>query len=380
MGERLVIGVMTGTSLDGVDCAAIRVEGEALAMRARHESGISGGLGPARGPLREAMLAGVIDVERFLAARLAYSEAVADSVELLVREVGQTPALVAVHGQTVFHRPPLSWQVLDPWVVARRVGCAVVHDLRGADLASGGEGAPITPLADWVLFRSAEADRAIVNLGGFCNVTVLRRGVEAASVEGFDVCACNHVMDAAARAALGAPVDRGGEAALRGEADARAGEELGEVLRVQRSGRRSLGSGDEACSVVEEWRGRLGPEDLLATAAEVVGRTIGEAIADRAGGAVAHVAGGGAHNAALVGAIGRALGGDRGGGAPVRGLDALGVPGAYREAACMGVLGALAADGVGVTVPGVTGAREPLPLGGSWVNARPMPGGTEGGA
>ena len=110
--------------------------------------------------------------------------------------------LVVAHGQTVFHAPPASWQLLNAAPIARAVRAPVVFDLRQADLAAGGQGAPITPLADWIMLRAhgpAAAGRAIVNLGGFCNVTILPSGAGPEGVRGMDVCPCNHLLDGVAR-------------------------------------------------------------------------------------------------------------------------------------------------------------------------------------
>src|SRR6185436_14618647 len=133
--------------------------------------------------------------------------------ELHARAVAKAAAgcrldLIAAHGQTVFHAPPLSWQMLNPWPLVRDLQTSVVFDLRGADLAHGGQGAPITPLADWVLFRSNSRTRAVVNLGGFCNLTLLPPG-RPDMVRGFDVCACNQLLDHIARGILQRPFDEG---------------------------------------------------------------------------------------------------------------------------------------------------------------------------
>lgn len=293
----------------------------------------------------------------------------AEAVGALVDELG-TPDLVAVHGQTVFHAPPVSWQMVNPWPVRERAGCPVVSDLRGADLARGGQGAPITPMADWVMFRDSREARAVVNLGGFCNMTLLPAessgGVDGpGGVRGMDVCACNHVLDAAARAALGLDFDPGGENAGKAAAHDGAVAELTRVLADQSMSGRSLGTGDEAVAWVGRWRERLSASELLASCCAGLGEVIGAALRRGAGGAPDRVilAGGGALNATLAKCI--ALG--AGGGVAVVRSDALGVPVGMREAAQMAVLGALSMDGVGITIREVTGVRLPVPVAGQWI-------------
>ena len=371
--RRTVVGAMTGTSLDAIDVAVATIEGTGLGMRARLRRHRATDLGPLRDDLREAACGQPMTAQRFagLAGTLGcrYEAAIAAATE-----TAGPIALIAVHGQTVFHRPPFSWQLIDPTRIARRFGCPVVSDLRQADLAAGGEGAPITPLADWVLFR-AEGEtpraRAIVNLGGFCNVTVLKKesheatkqrseeGERPAGVSGFDVCACNQVLDAVARAVLGTRFDEDGQAARRGRAVADAADPLHRLLREQRLGARSLGTGDEALGWVQTHRGAVAPADLAASAVAAVARCIGDSLDDAAVDEV-YVAGGGARNPALVEAL---AGHCR---APVARCDRLGVAVEARESLAMAVLGALSADGVAITLPSVTGCHDPAPVAGRW--------------
>lgn len=356
---RRALGTMTGTSADGIDVAVVRIEGEGLSMRAAYEGGWSTPLGAQGARVRE--LAGGALVSAGAMAELAHELALAHA-ELIATaraEVGNLD-LCAVHGQTVFHRPPVSWQLVNPWPIARAAGCPTVFDLRGADLSAGGQGAPITPIADWVLFRDAARTRAIVNLGGFCNITVVPAGGAGslAGVIGFDVCVCNQLLDAVAREALGVPFDDGGVAALGGTADARACGDLRRVLLAQRSAGRSLGTGDEAFAWIGTWKNRVSPADLAASAAEAIGAVIAEAASDAQ---EVVVAGGGTRHAGVVGAIARGVGHR-----PKTTWD-LGVPAEYREAAEMAVLGALCADGVPITLPRVTGVSDPAPIAGAWV-------------
>ncbi len=361
---RLVVGVMSGTSLDGIDAAAATVTGRGLGLQAailRHEWI---GLGETASGLRRAASGDPMTAAEFAGLGMAIGARYAEAIERVA--VTGRPDLISLHGQTVCHRPPLSWQIINPAPVAARFGCPVVYDLRQADVAAGGQGAPITPIADWILFRDADRRRAVVNLGGYCNVTILPRGGDAdaiggiKNIMGFDVCACNQVLDEVARRALDAPYDEGGRAATSGTAQAPAVEALRSALETQRAAARSLGSGDEARHWVEAWRARLAPNDLAASAVEAIARTIAASLAAlELDDAV--LAGGGVRHGALVSALSRHVA------RPLRRSDDLGVPAAAREALAMAVLGALCADGVPITLPQVTGCRAPAPLAGAWL-------------
>lgn len=371
-GERLLFGCMTGTSIDALDACAVAARGHGLSMSVRVLGGVSRPLGNLAEGLRRMAEGGAVTAGEVSRLALAFGELHAEACDELAERYGG-PELVAVHGQTVFHAPPLSWQMVNPWPVAERLGCAVVSDLRGADLARGGQGAPITPIADWVMFRSAHERRAVVNLGGFCNITLLGRdaGLEGGGPEvgGRDVCACNHLLDGAARAGLGLDFDPSGENALRGRADPTASDELAALLSAQSGAKRSLGTGDESRAWIEKWAKALGGEDLVASAVDALGRVIARAATEgtSAGGEpVGRVilAGGGAMNRALVAAISRGCEG------VVQTSEALGVGVSLREAAQMAVLGALSRDGVAITLPTVTGVRAPAPIAGLWTRER----------
>ena len=366
---RTAVGVMTGTSLDAVDVAVASIEGTGLDMTVSLSRHGSLALGPIADRLRE------VTAGRALSAR-GFSELAADLgdhyVQAIKHVAGSDEAfhLIAVHGQTVYHGPPLSWQLMNPSSIAVRFGAPVVCDLRQVDIACGGQGAPITPLADWVLFRDADRPRVIVNLGGFCNVTVLRAGGRPDDLEAFDVCVCNQVLDAVARATLGRPYDDRGSAATRGSAEHEAVTELRSILDQQRLAGRSLGTDDEATawsSWLDRHSARLVPDDLAASATAAVAATIAAAIHDHDPGQVI-VAGGGAQNEAVLANLRSSIA------AEFLLADDLGVPVQFREALAMAVLGALAWDGVPVTVPAVTGATRALAGGLWWLPGGPTSG------
>ena len=356
---RLVAGCMTGTSIDGLDVALVAIEGAGLALRPCFLRGLSHELGPvaeglralaAQRPLSAGAIAGVM--HDFALVHLAALRELAGSDRL---------DLVAVHGQTVFHAAPRSWQLFQPAPVAHGLGVTVVHDLRAADLARGGQGAPITPLADWIGLRDASERRVVVNLGGFCNLTVLPAGGGLEAIAGGDVCACNQVLDHIARSLLGRPFDGDGAIAASAAADPAGVAELLIALRGQVAARRSLGTGDELAAAVDALGRRLPAAVVAATACRAIAEAIATAAAEGGRPQRVLLAGGGLRNRALHAALITAC-------APaiVAATDQHGVPAAYREAYAMAVLGALAQDRVAITLPQVTGVAGPAPLAGCW--------------
>lgn len=363
---RLAVGCMTGTSIDSIDAALVEISGRGLDMTARFIRGASAPLGDLVPRLRRLaqqhpMTAGEIaTLSRDFS--LAHIPVIRDAL------AGARPDLICIHGQTVFHQPPISWQMLTPAVIAHAVRAPVVFDLRAADLAAGGQGAPITPIADWVLFRHWADRLALINLGGFSNYTAWSTPAQRADaadpapqnfpdIFGGDLCVCNQLLDMLARERLGRGYDEGGRIAATGSPDAAAMAELVSLLETQRCAGRSLGTGDELAS----WASRhssLPTPVILRTACEAIAESI---IAGVKPEFPLLVGGGGVHNAALLDALAR---GCRHG---VHPTDAAGVPVAYREAACFAVLGALCQDRIPISIPRITGVPDPAPIAGAWV-------------
>lgn len=337
---RRVVGCMSGTSLDGLDVALLEAEGQGLSLRARFLRGHSlplGELGDRLRSLAEQRPTTAGDV-----AAMAHDLALLHIKAISAVLGGEKPDLVCVHGQTVFHKPPLSWQLFSAAPVARAVGAPVIFDLRQADLAASGQGAPITPIADWVLFADPGAPGVVLNLGGFANFTEWDASGPS-SIRGGDVCACNQLLDALARTRLGQPYDMDGRVASGGTVDASTAAVLIDMLGAQGKGNRSLGTGDEmeACLGVLE---NLETPTALCTACEAIAQTIvGRVGPSRA----VLAAGGGVRNHALFTALRSRVG--------IRPTDEHGVPAPYREAACFAVLGSLCDDRTPITLQGITG-------------------------
>ena len=361
---RLVVGTMTGTSIDAIDVALVRITGRGLRVHAELVRYSSYELGELRQILRATANQAPMSARRFAKTALKFGHLHGNVIESLLYDADAGPPdFVCVHGQTVFHRPPYSLQLVNPAVIASRLNCPVVTDLRQADLAAGGQGAPITPLADWILFRSPDVPRAVINLGGFCNITLLPASDDESSIQkirGFDVCACNQLLDAVSRATTGEPFDRDGQNATSGIADESLRTSLEQLLRWQRDKRGSLGTQDDIRPWVSQHADLCDGSTLAATAVQATAKVIAEAL-EHCNVKEVYLAGGGTHNLALVSELMSALDGTS-----VSPLDKLGVPVGAREAVCMAVLGALCADGVPITLKQVTHAIENPGVAGTW--------------
>ena len=382
----LVAGVLSGTSADGIDvalcrirlsgpgarprvvgaevvrCETVRMEPD-LAARVR---GVLEG-----GPLR---LADLATLDRDL------GRAFGSAAREVARRAGAGPlALVASHGQTVFHHdgdPALgkvTLQLGDGDHVAEAAGCAVASDFRTRDCAAGGEGAPLVVLVDEVLFGASPRPLAVLNLGGIANWTLLREGEPPV---GADAGPAGAVLDGLARALLQAPMDEDGRAAAAGRVVDRVLERLLEHPFLARPWPKTTGLDTFGAGFLGELingaRG-VSPEDLLATATRFVARAAaddlflrGPELATCASLHVA-VAGGGARNGTLIGMLEEELEARaRAGGARLASFgasDSLGVPADFREGMAFAVLGARLAVGEASTHPAVTGARAGRVLG-----------------
>ena len=373
---RFALGFMTGTSMDGIDAAAIRSLGrgddlDVEIVRHVHRpwpENLGGLRSFAHGAARTAAEIGRLARD----FGVLHAEMIRDAFDDLDLD------LVAVHGQTVHHAPPTSWQLIDPWPILEAAGCPVVSDLRSADLLAGGEGAPITPKADAILLRRQlrpASTLAVVNLGGFANATVLP-GPDPTAAIGFDCCPCNHLLDAASRVGLGRPYDDGGRLTVTGTVDADLVESLLPRLNTLLDDARSGGDGDDAIDVVEGLaetaRAGNGVPDLLASLAHVIATVVMGGVRTRI---QRHglpplervlLAGGGVHNAGLRDAFGELASWEP---APPRiePIDVTGVPAEAREAVDMAILGLLARDGLDTTTRRSTGRRDAMPATGSWI-------------
>jgi len=361
MAQRLIVGCMTGTSLDAIDAALVRVDGEGLdidieVVRTRSEPLKS--LGRLLRPI-------IAQRRRPIGDAVRYAHMIGVSTMLLVRDLldGEPADLIAVHGETVYHETGCTSQLINPHPIVSELRAPVAYDFRRADLAAGGQGAPITPIADHILYRDAGETRAIVNLGGYANYTWLpptQQTGEGAltSIRGGDICACNHILNYVARRWLKKRYDKGGKAAANGIVHPEAEQFLAMLLNTQSGGGRALGTGDESTDWARTFQHHCNGEDLAATACSVIGQIIATVVrdADRI-----ILAGGSALNETLVDSITANTRGE------IHRSDDFGVPAQFREAVAMAILGSLALDRIPYTLPQITGRAPGRPVGPSWV-------------
>lgn len=376
--ERIVAGCMTGTSLDGLDAALVRITGTGLEMKAELLGHVAVDLpGELRSTLMSLASGQAAEPITYMRAARALGELHADGIEQLLAGGWHPPGtaidFVTAHGQTIWHAPkdedgPKSWQLFDPWPIVKRLKLPVCYDLRQADLIAGGEGAPLTPIADWVMYR--EQGDMVANLGGVFNASVWRHSDSRPDgpvldgdppLEGTDVCHCNLLLDGLAQWKIAEPYDRDGAVASKGNYIESLHLAIANYYRDATFHDRSLGREnlllDEVKALVESYPG-LGAADVLCTAANYVAETIASWL-DAMGCRRLILAGGGVRNATLVKLIQQWVHQLSDGHAAVMLSDDLGIPCEAREAMGFAVLGALSQDGVPISLPQVTGAKDP---------------------
>ncbi len=361
----IAVGLMSGTSLDGVDAALVRLvprgrsyevdvidfqttpygEAERIALREV--------LPPHEGSTRA-----VARLHRMLGQTFA---------QAALNVAGKTAVdFVASHGQTIFHDgdAQTTLQVGDPFVIRQTVGSTVCYDFRSADCAAGGHGAPLVPYVDALLLASDSEDRVAVNIGGIANLTVIPRRSAPQDVVAYDSGPGNMLLDAfILRRTNGLErFDRDGKAALAGSAnravlDAMLADPYFSLAPPKTTGRERFGA-----QFLDEHRARLDAlslEDGAATLVALTAASLASAIdASSAAAARVFVSGGGARNPALLQELHRCLPDRR-----VEPSDVMNLRADAKEAVAFAILGYETLRGRAANVPRSTGAQGPAVLG-----------------
>src|SRR5437879_5667749 len=276
----IAIGMMSGTSVDGIDIAAVDIDGDEIKV-------ISTGHRDYDEALRKRILAAAsgeaLPASELAALHVAIGDAYAEAAVAFVPTLAAFPNVVAMHGQTVAHLPKrATLQLGDASRVALRTGVPTVADFRSANIAAGGEGAPLVPFADFVLFGS-RAPVALLNLGGIANLTLIPRA-EADRVTAFDTGPANILSDLIAQqAGMKNRFDEEGAGAARGRVDERA---LGWAFSHEYFAKRapkSTGREDFGKAFADELARRVTRnggtrDDALATAIALTARTVADGL------------------------------------------------------------------------------------------------------
>lgn len=385
----VVAGVMSGTSADGVDVALCKITpapNEEGAPRVKL-------LGHAGFSYSKAMRAAVLTTMNAKVASVADLSRLnwrlggiyADCVEKTAEKFGVKPGLVGCHGQTVYHQATAAkylgsdvrctWQMGEASVIAERLRMPVVSDFRPADMAAAGQGAPLVPMLDYVMFRSAKVNRVLQNLGGIGNLTAIPAGASVDGVMAFDTGPGNMVMDACVQQLYGKAFDRGGAIARQGRVIspviARVLEEkYFSAVPPKSCGREQFGAEFVSRFISLCRKANASDADVVATATALTAESVLHGYRRFVWvhlGATAPlaktefvVAGGGAKNASLMAMLRERL---QPLGVKVRLMDELGVPGQAKEAVAFALLAWLTWCGLPGNVPAATGAARPVVLG-----------------
>jgi anhydro-N-acetylmuramic acid kinase len=343
------IGLMSGTSLDGVDAAWLETDGERI-----------GAFGPTLTlPYDDRLRA---DLRRILdqAPNLdpddrRLQSAVARLTEYHVRAVaalGRPADLIGFHGQTILHQPDRrrTWQVGDATELARRTGIPVAHDFRSADVAAGGQGAPLAPVYHAALARDVAKPLAVLNIGGVANVSWIGAAGELVA---FDTGPGNGPLDDWIARRSGAAFDRDGAIARSGQIDTSVLNRLLADPYFSRLPPKSLDRLDFAASLATSRLEDLSPADGAATLVGFIAAAT--TLAPLPATPLRWlVTGGGRHNPAIMTALRARLG------VPVEPVEALGWDGDAIEAQCFGFLAARTRAGLPISFPGTTGVPRPM--------------------
>jgi anhydro-N-acetylmuramic acid kinase len=381
--SRSIIGLMSGTSADGVTAALTEITGTGPTAAVRL---LAHGTYPYSGEVSRRLFSlftpGASTVREVCEMNFVVGECFADAALMLLDEHGLGVSevdAVGSHGQTVWHQPnaePVggvgaasTLQIGEPAVISSRTGLPVVADFRKADMAAGGQGAPLTPYLDYVLHRHSTSSRVLQNIGGIANLTYIPASAAPGDVVAFDTGPGNMIIDAVAKHYTGGSHDVDGSLARRGVVHRRL---LSELLShpyyglgpPKTTGREVFGEHYTAEVIRRGKSMGLSPGDLAATATALTVETIAGSYERLLPGSVdeVYVSGGGARNPAIMEGLRARLS------VPVRDYSDLGFPGEAKESVLVALLANEHLMGTPCNLPSATGAREPAVLGSlTWV-------------
>lgn len=374
------VGLMSGTSADGIDAVVARLQGQGRGLRADLRAHVHV---PFRAKFRRQVLHACLHgtVPEICELNFALGERFAAAALAAIRRAGLNPSQITAigsHGQTMHHLPnarhPSTLQIGEPCVIAERSGITTVADFRARDMAAGGQGAPLVPYTDWALFTDDKRPRIIQNIGGIGNLTFLPPGAGVSNVLAFDTGPGNMIMDAVVTALTRGRLtyDRDGKLAATGKVSETL---LAECMRhpyIRRRPPKTTGREEFGEMFVREFLGsarklRLGNSALAATATAFTAESIADAyrrfVIPKLSLAELRrlqiiLGGGGAKNPTLRGMLAKRLGIGE-----ILTHDDFGIPDSAKEGLAFAILAHATLHGQPSNVIGSTGARRAVVLG-----------------
>jgi len=383
----IVAGVMSGTSADGVDVALCRISPVSDGTPRVKLIGHAGFAYPkaVRSAVLAAMDAKTISVAELSRLSWRLGELYASALAKAEAQFGVKAALVGCHGQTLYHQAVAAkylgasvrctWQTGETSVIAERLRVPVVSDFRPADLAAGGQGAPLVPMLDYVMFRSTKVSRVLQNLGGIGNLTAIPAGAGVNNLLAFDTGPGNMVIDACMSHLFGKAFDRGGAVARQGRVISSVverclREKYFSALPPKSCGREEFGAEYVSRFIAQCRKAGARDEDVVATATALTAESVADAYRRFAAKYLAQhaptekvefiVAGGGAKNPTLMAMMRRSL---EPLGARVRFVEELGISAQAKEGVAFALLAWLTWFGLPGNLPAATGASRGVVLG-----------------
>ena len=376
-----VIGLMSGTSVDGVDAALVEIQGHGLETQVEL-------LGFHSHPFETEVRDRIFDLFQPVTSRIdeicqmnfLIGEVFADAALSVIREAGlavEEVDLIGSHGQTVYHLPPQpeaqyipsTLQLGEPAVIAHRTGIPTIANFRVADLAAGGQGAPLVPYVDFLLFRQADRTVTLQNIGGISNVTLIPAGAAASDVLASDTGPGNMIIDSVMEILTDGEerYDDAGQFAAQGSV---CGSLLEEWLRhpfisaypPKTTGREAFGRQFANQAIQQAKDQNVGQADLVATLTTFTAQSIFDYyrrfLFSHYSVDEIYISGGGSHNLTLMGHLETLFQP-----IPLLPIDSIGFSSDAKEAIAFAVLANEAVHGHPTNLPQVTGASQPMVLG-----------------
>ena len=348
----IIAGIMSGTSLDGITIAAIDFNGKRWDLLEYTTLAY-----PKK--LRERILA-VSNAEAHTGEIARLNFELGEQYAKAVQRLKSKPQLIGCHGQTVFHGPGCTLQLGEAQVIAERTGIPVVGNFRSRDIAAGGQGAPLVPFVDYLLFNSPKINRVLLNIGGIANVTILPAAAKPEQVIAFDTGPGNMVIDQLAGIITNGKqsYDKDGRLAKKGKPNAKLLQDLLADKYYKKKPPKSCGREQYGREFIARLLAtKIDLYDLIATATILTPVTIFEAIKDTNPGQLI-AAGGGTKNPQIMNHLRGLMPNTQ-----VQTTDDYGLPAEAKEAVAFAILAHQTWRRRPGTLPSATGARHPVVLG-----------------